>query len=162
MGCGCEKGVHRENCVVGVIEEIIDAQNDIVETCCTTSCEQSINDLLGENEPATGLDTVPIILYCKDSCKPFQGYGALPVNGQDLDDIGKMRSSFIFRPKKMLNDHCAVLELVISKHDHDECNFESPCCQKTKNLRATGICITVDLNCFCHVTCLPAVSLFNN
>ncbi len=147
------------NCVCEIIEEIIEAQNDITENCCTTSCEQSINDLLGEEDPGNGLDTVPVILYCEGNCKPFQGFGALP--HQHADSVGKMKGSFIFRPKKMLDDCCAVIELVRSSDDH-ECKFDDPCDQKTKNLEATGICITVDLKCFCHVTCLPAVSLFNN
>lgn len=160
MGCGCDKK-HGKNCVCEIVKEIIDAQNDITENCCITSCEQSINDLLGETEPGTGLDTVPIILYCEGDCKPFQGFGALPT--RDVDSVGKMQGSFIFRPKKMLHDCCAVLELVRSRDESpDKCGFKSPCEQKTTNLEATGICITVDLKCFCHITCLPAVSLFNN
>lgn len=161
MGCGCEKGEVSPSgsCVVDIVQEIVDAQNDVVENCCTTSCEQSINDLLGETEPGNGLDTVPIILYCKDGCKPFQGFGALPDN-ETPSGLDCLVSSFIFRAKKVLADDCAVLELVACPGE--DCGFKSPCEQNTTDLEATGICITVNLRCFCHITCLPAISLFNN
>ncbi|HLS61461.1 MAG TPA: CotY/CotZ family spore coat protein [Virgibacillus sp.] len=152
MGCGKEH--HSGNCVCDVLKEIARAQNDIVDICCDTSCEQSINDLLGETEVRNGLDTVPLILYCKDGCKPFKGYGAHP------DNIGHVISSFYFRVKTVDDDCCAVIELLRDPHC-DSRNPSNPIDQKTKHLRATGVCITVDLNCFCHVTCLPAISAFN-
>lgn len=149
MGCG--KDYHSGNCVCDVLKEIARAQSDIVDICCDTSCEQSISDLLGETEVRNGLDTVPLILYCKDGCKPFKGYGAHP------DNIGQVKSSFYFRVKTVDDDCCAVIELLRDPHC-DSRNPADPIDQKTKNLRATGICMTVDLNCFCHVTCLPAIS----
>ncbi|WP_010529954.1 CotY/CotZ family spore coat protein [Lentibacillus jeotgali] len=149
MGCG--KEFHSGNCVCDILKEIVEAQNDVIENCCSTSCEQSISDLLGDNEGGNGLDTVPVILYCKDSCKPFQGFGANP------DDIGEMTSSFFFRVKRVDDDCCAVVELLRDPEDDDNCP-KNPVDQDTNPLCATGICITVDLNCFCHVTCLPAVN----
>ncbi|HLR61656.1 MAG TPA: CotY/CotZ family spore coat protein [Lentibacillus sp.] len=149
MGCG--KDFHSGNCVCDILREITEAQNDVIENCCSTSCEQSISDLLGDNEAGNGLDTVPVILYCKDSCKPFLGFGANP------DDVGEMTSSFFFRVKRVDDDCCAVVELLRDPNDDDNCP-ENPVDQDTKPLCATGICITVDLNCFCHVTCLPAVN----
>src|SRR5690625_4783654 len=94
------------------------------------------------------------------SCKPFKGFGAHPKN------IGKVFSSFYFRVKKVNKDCCATLELLLdpsdlvstSDHKKKAKNPKDPMDQKTKNLRRTGICITVDLHCFCHVTCLPAIS----
>ncbi|QKY68625.1 CotY/CotZ family spore coat protein [Lentibacillus sp. CBA3610] len=152
MGCGKEH--HSGNCVCDVLREIVEAQEDVVENCCSTSCEQSISDLLGETDGGNGLDTVPVILYCKDGCKPFKGFGANP------DDIGDMTSSFYFRVKKVDDDCCAVVELLRDPHDDDD-TPKDPVDQYTKHLCATGICITVDLDCFCHVTCLPAVNAFN-
>ncbi|MFC4559353.1 CotY/CotZ family spore coat protein [Virgibacillus kekensis] len=151
MGCG--KEFHSGNCVCDVLREILDAQNDVVENCCTTSCDRSISDLLGETDNGNGLDTVPVILYCKDGCKPFKGFGA------DPDDIGKMQASFFFRVKSIDDDCCAVIELLRDPGDNDK-NPKDPVDQETDPLRATGICITVDLNCFCHITCLPAISAF--
>ena len=152
MGCG--KSGKSGSCVIDVIKEILDAQQDVVENCCDISCDQAISDLLGESDPGNGLDTVPFILYCQDGCKPFKGFGAHP------DNIGDVRGSFYFRVKKLHDNGCAVLELLRDPHD-DSKNPKSPTDQKTKRLRATGICITVDLNCFCHITCLPAISAFN-
>lgn len=69
-----KKNYDTGSCVADILKDIVDAQNDIVENCCDTSCEQSINDLLCTNEVTNDLDTVPVILYCKD-CKPFKGFG---------------------------------------------------------------------------------------
>src|SRR5699024_10103515 len=148
MGCGCGKDRNTGSCVCDILKEIVDAQNDVVENCCDTSCEQSINDLLGVTESGSGLDTVPIILYCKDGCKPFKGYGA----HRSHHGIGDIVASFIFRVKRVDDDCCAVLELV-RKNDESCEHLKDPCHQDTHHLEATGICITVDLNCFCHVTC---------
>ncbi|SHG30570.1 CotY/CotZ family spore coat protein [Ornithinibacillus halophilus] len=161
MGCGCGRESATGNCVCDVLREILDAQEDVIENCCETSCERSINDLLGETDPGTGLDTVPVILYCKDSCKPFKGFGANRYN-DELGKIGEMQASFIFRVKDIDDDCCAVLELLRNPNDPCKCDhLHDPCDQETKGLDNTGICITVDLNCFCHVTCLPAISVFN-
>lgn len=151
MGCG--KGHQTGSCVCDILKEISRAQSDVVENCCDTSCERSISDLLGETEDRNGLDTVPVILYCKDSCKPFKGYGA------HSNNIGNVVSSFYFRVKSVDDDCCAVLEL-LRDASCDSKNPSNPIDQKTNNLRTTGICMTVDLNCFCHVTCLPAISAF--
>ncbi|GAB4073971.1 spore coat protein CotY [Barrientosiimonas marina] len=154
MGCGKD---HRSgNCVCDVLKEIEDAQQDVVENCCSTSCEKSINDLLGESDGGggnNGLDTVPVILYCGDGCEPFKGYGANP------NDVSNMTSSFYFRVKKIDENCCAVVELLRDPHDDNESPHD-PIHQYTKHLCATGICITVDLDCFCHVTCLPAINAF--
>ncbi|MFA1818925.1 CotY/CotZ family spore coat protein [Virgibacillus oceani] len=152
MGCGKEHGTG--HCVCDILREISDAQHDVVENCCDTSCEQSISDLLGETDAANGLDTVPVILYCKGDCKPFKGFGALPGH------IGDIMGSFFFRVKKVDDDCCAVVELLRDPKD-DKRDPKSPADQDTKPLRATGICMTVDLDCFCHVTCLPAINAIN-
>lgn len=151
MGCG--KDFHSGNCVCDILKEIARAQTDIVENCCDTSCEKSIRDLLGETEERNGLDTVPVMLYCHDGCKPFKGYGA------HSNRIGNIVGSFYFRVKSVDKNCCAVLELLRDPQDEDR-NPDNPVEQKTRNLRATGICITTDVNCFCHITCLPAISAF--
>lgn len=151
MGCG--KEFDTGSCVCDILKEIAEAQEDVVENCCDSSCEQSISDLLGETEVKNGLDTVPVILYCKDSCKPFKAFGAHP------DNIGDIKASFYFRVKKVMENCCAVVEL-LRDPQCDSRNPQDPTDQKTRHLRTTGICMTVDLNCFCHVTCLPAISAF--
>lgn len=151
MSCG--KDYRTGSCVCDILKQIANAQKNIFENECDTSCEKSISDLLGETEVRNGLDTVPVLLYCKDSCKPFKGYGAHPRN------IGNMESSFYFRVKSVTDDCCAVVEL-LRDPDDDNCDPHNPIDQHTKHLRTTGICITVDAKCFCHITCLPAISAF--
>lgn len=162
MGCGHRRveGAATDSCVCEILRDIVDAQNDVIENCCDTSCEQSINDLLGESDPGNGLDTVPVILYCAGDCKPFKGFGAK--RGGTLGSIGEMKASFIFRVKTVTDDCCAVLELLRDRNDPVTCDhLKDPCDQLTADLENTGICITVDLDCFCHVTCLPAISVFD-
>lgn len=160
MGC-CGKEFDTGNCVCDILKEIANVQNDIVENCCDTSCERSINDLLGEQDNTNDLDTVPVLLYCSDGCKPFKGYGAFRDSANGSCDFGEVVSSFYFRVKKVDENCCAILELLVDPHA-ENCDPENPIHQDTCHLRATGICITVDANCFCHVTCLPAISAFNN
>lgn len=155
MGCGtCGKEYREDSCVCGILKDIARAQKDITEMECQTSCEKSISDLLGQTEIPNSLDTIPFILYCKDSCKPFKGYGAHAKN------IGKMVASYYFRVKSVTKDCCAVVEL-LRDPNCGNVNPHNPMDQQTKHLRATGICMTIDVKCFCHITCLPAISAFN-
>lgn len=141
------------SCVCDVLKEITRAQGDISDNKdCDSSCDRSISDLLGETEDhRNNLNTVPVILYCNDGCTPFKGYGAHPKN------IGDVTSSFYFKVKSVDDDCCAVVELLRDKACTSN-NPKDPTEQDTKKLRTTGICITVDLKCFCHVTCLPAIT----
>lgn len=145
-GDGCKKG----NCVADVLRDIAAAQNNIADDCCGSSCERSIADLLGQTTPANNLDTVPVLLYCKD-CGPFKGYGA------PEDAVADVVGSFYFRVKSIDDDNCAVLELLRDEDDPED-DPNTPVTQFTGELEATGICITVDVDCFCHITCLPAVN----
>ncbi|CDQ21005.1 CotY/CotZ family spore coat protein [Halobacillus karajensis] len=165
MSCG--KNFDSGSCVIDILKDIVDAQNDVMHDC-TTSCEQSIADLLGDTgNGGSNFDTVPVILYCKD-CKPFKGFGSRR-GGDDCE----VRGSFFFRVKSVDDDGCAILELLFSDDrrgrgddeeggrgrgsgHHHRNNPTDPADQDCDDLRASGICITVDLNCFCHVTCLPA------
>lgn len=150
MSCG--KGYSTGSCVCDVLKEIASVQDDIVDDCCDSSCDQSISDLLGATDNRSGLDTVPVMLYCSGTCAPFKGYGA------NYDNIATKLSSYYFRVKKVTNDCCAVLELLVNENElGTDFDQPGPHSQNTANLRASGICITVDVNCFCHVTCLPAV-----
>ncbi|HZW68604.1 MAG TPA: CotY/CotZ family spore coat protein [Pseudogracilibacillus sp.] len=155
MGCQtCGKEYRGDSCVCSILKDIARAQKNITEMECQTSCEKSINDLLGQTDIPNNLDTIPFILYCKDSCKPFKGYGA------NARNIGKMVASYYFRVKSVTKDCCAVIEL-LRDPNCGNVNPHNPMDQQTKHLRATGICITVDVKCFCHITCLPAISVFN-
>ncbi len=158
VGCnddvaGIETG---SDCVCDVVRAIADAQDNVVEMECDVSCARSIQDLVAPVS-GNGLDTVPFILYDKKG-KPFKGFGAEISDGQF-----ECFSSFIFRVNEVDDeDCCAVLELLVFDNDDEACG--DPCEQldneQVEDLERTGICITVDLNCFCAITCLPAVSVF--
>lgn len=166
MSC---RGDHKgENCVCDIVRNIADAQNDVFENCCDVSCEQSINDLLSP-AAANDLDTVPFMLYCEGDCKPFKASGVTVDNGGGSPSFDCIES-FLFRVKSVDDDCCAVLELLSFEGDPagagnqgSEC-LKDPCHQfdgqSVADLTATGICITVDLDCFCAIHCFPAVNLF--
>ncbi|WP_163538413.1 CotY/CotZ family spore coat protein [Gracilibacillus sp. YIM 98692] len=142
------------NCVCDVVEAIADAQDDVLDQHCDISCARSIQNLVSP-VAGNGLDTVPFILFDKKG-KPFKGVGVeVQQNGSPTFECVE---SFIFRVNKV-DDCCAVLELLIFDDETDPCH--DPCQQlgKVEDLERTGICITVDLNCFCAITCLPAVSV---
>ncbi|PAV30535.1 hypothetical protein CIL05_05390 [Virgibacillus profundi] len=163
-------GKHHKNCVEDVLEAILKAQKKAKnDRHCKTSCEDSINDLLGKKKKVTK-NTIPFILYC--GCEPFKGTGVVTYSScSKKDKRFRCIDSFIFKIKE-LDGNCAVLELLAFKSNlrysadskgdcsHNPC---SPCCQIdgkcVDDLIRTGICIHVDLSCFSAVTCLPAVYL---
>ncbi|NIK13225.1 CotY/CotZ family spore coat protein [Alkalibacillus almallahensis] len=152
MSCCDEQGHHKKddkNCVADILRQIVDAQDDIVDDDCDIGCEQSIQDLRGDTTAPNNLDTVPVLLYCK--CEPFRGFGVRNDQNHTVLD------SFFFRVNDVGRDNCATLELLRDPSDTQP-GCVDPTKQKTGNLRSTGICITVDLDCFCHVTCLPAMN----
>ncbi len=157
-------GKHYKNCVEDVLEGILEAQKKVKkDDCCKTSCQHSIDDLLHE-EKKSKKDTIPFILYC--DCKPFKGSGVTKYRCHSKHSKFKCVETFVFKVKD-LDKKCAVLELLTFKGDHKnaskEKDFYSPCDQIdhkcVEDLMGTGICINVDLSCFCAITCLPAVKL---
>ncbi|QHE52626.1 CotY/CotZ family spore coat protein [Pontibacillus sp. HMF3514] len=157
-------GKHYENCVEDVLEGILEAQKKVKkDDCCKTSCQHSINDLLHE-EKKSKKDTIPFILYC--DCKPFKGSGVTKYRCHSKHSKLKCVETFVFKVKE-LDKKCAVLELLTFKDEQKNASKEkrlcSPCDQidhkRVDDLIGTGICITVDLSCFCAISCLPAVRL---
>ena len=158
------------NCVKEVLEAILEAQKKVKKgEECKNSCKESIKELLGE-EKKPKKNTIPFLLYCGD-CEPFKATGVTTVCHQSKEKKFACITSFIFRIKDF-DGKCAVLELLTfkpSKYTKDtfQKNISkstcSPCsqidCENVKDLISTGICINVDLSCFCAVTCLPAVRL---
>ncbi|MGG5252482.1 CotY/CotZ family spore coat protein [Neobacillus sp. SM06] len=158
MVCG-NTGSTGENCVCSVLRAIVDAQDQVSPTSgCTVSCEKSIQELLNGVSPAsTSPNTIPVILYC--DCNPFLGTGVrvrTTGGAQHLECI----QSFVFRVNDVDDNCCASLELLEVKGGPNPAN---PCKQfegaKPEDIKTTGICITVDLCCFCAVTCLEPVTL---
>lgn len=147
--------VTHNDCVCDVVRAIAEAQEDVDNQNCAVSCHRSIKNLIS-GEQSTNFDTVPFILFTKKG-EPFKGVGAEIVTngGASFSCV----ESFIFRVNKV-KDCCATLELLV----FDGCTTgDKPCKQidgeSPEDLERTGICITVDLNCFCAISCLPAVSV---
>lgn len=119
------------------------------------------------NLPLTknNFDTIPIMLICKDKCDFYIGSGIFRKPNTIILECFKTP---IFRVAKFLDSSacCVVLELLQPQNEDgkipssfiecDVCTLFSDNCI-TKFVR-TGICITVDLNCFCGVECLPPVN----
>ena len=166
--CRESRSKHYDDCVGEVLEAILEAQKKVKkDQGCDTSCKKSIEDLLCEKKKK---NTIPFILYC--GCDPFKGSGVTTYHCHSKKKkTFKCIETFVFKIIDL--DHkCATLELLTFKsehhkgdsHPHDsKCALSSPCKQidhkSVDDLMETGICITVDLSCFCAITCLPAVHL---
>lgn len=188
MGCH-NTGYESDDCIRDIVKRIVNAQLEAAEEGtrgCVTSCEQSIEDLLSpcrEKRPSR-YTTIPIMLFCKENCKPFVGSGFV-IRNRD----GSRRSHFeclespVFKVKSFVrgSNNCVRLELLLPvsgrrgggshKHEgeqieeighHDHHPKGSFCDQfgsrRIENFRETGLCITVDLNCFCGITCLDPIT----
>jgi hypothetical protein len=155
-------------CVKSTLEKILYAQNNVVNRAaadCEVSCEQSIDMLLNpiEEEPK---NTIPFMLFC-NGCETFKVNGVTTF----FDHHSKKEkfycfTTFIFKIKK-LDKNCATLELLTidpdGKPKHDEHCVCTPCsqlhCENVEDLIATGVCVKIDISCFCGIQCLPAVRL---
>lgn len=147
------------HCVRDILKEIVRVQNEVaaLDNCCDTSCERSIRDLLS---PASenGNTTIPFLLYCKD-CKPFFASGLKAKNGNGYYCI----ETPVFKAKKFVDDNCVKLELLkpVSSHPHwKHCDKKSVCdaLHHVESFQSTGICTTVDVSCFCGITCLDPIT----
>lgn len=161
-------------CVAGTVKKIIEAQNKILEKesdCCTTSCNCSVKNLLspGQDPNVNFNNTIPFILTCKKTCRPFLGTGVFTGLNDNDDRFFGCISTPIFKAKQFAQDseNCVELELLLpvdadgniitpdTDNDLDVCDFFPN--ETINNFQATGICITVDLNSFSGITCLDPV-----
>lgn len=177
-GSGDVRGTS-DGCVRDTIRKILDAQREVSDGGlhdCTSSCERSIDDLLSPGRARRGRHTtVPFMLTCKDNCSTFYGSGFCGHGGHS-GHHGHFEciESPIFKVQGFVrgNSNCVRLELLVPEgfhssdgehggHGHESCGG-SVCSgfgnKHFKNLRHTGVCITVDLRCFCGISCLPATT----
>lgn len=144
-------------CVRNKVREIIEAQDQVENESnggCTTSCDRSIQDLLApstNNRPRA--TTIPFTLTCKGTCTAFFGVGI-------TDDFNAVQSP-VFRANKFVDDSesCVQLELLVPVTAGGVPIIEgdtvpSYFANDITHLEETGLCITVDLDCFCAITCL--------
>ncbi|MFS0674763.1 CotY/CotZ family spore coat protein [Ornithinibacillus sp. 179-J 7C1 HS] len=161
----CCHGKQSGECVCDVVSKIVKAQDEVAaaqDNCCTTGCENSIEQLLSPTTVnGNGPTTIPFVLYCKGDCDLFFATGLVQEN-TSLECI----ETPVFKAKKIKKGCCAELELLefdtdngIGLHHHsskDKCNFIPQ--DATGNFIETGVCITVDLHCFCAIQCLNPVT----
>lgn len=157
MTCGKRK-FDTDSCVADILKRVADAQDEVDnDGDCDVSCHKSIQDLLAGATTPNNFDTIPLILYC--GCDPFLGTGVRLIRRENSSQVLQCIESFFFRVTSV-DDNCAKLEL-LSTGTTELCKWSEPCEQintGTTTFFRTGICITVDLNCFCAVVCLDPVS----
>lgn len=170
---GChDKACHTKDCVCDVVKRIATAQDEQEDNSCSTSCNQSIQQLRGVGNAFGGPrnNTIPFILYCHGSCDPFIGSGVFQApKGKKGSFFGSVETP-VFRVKKFAGngDCCAKLELLLPVTK--KCGVYMPQINKTDTIsaffpeddpvcdfQATGICLTVDLSDFIGITCLDPI-----
>lgn len=159
-----------DNCVKQTLAKILAAQNRAAsEQDCGFSCEASINQMRGKPSHS-GKNTIPFILYDRNN-KPFEAKGAVSYT----DCCGAERlctvKTFVFKVKQLKNS-CATIELLYFDRDESDEWMRECCCnpdgctiecqidnEKLECLAGTGVCLNINVSCFCGVQCLPPVSL---
>ena len=175
-----------ENCVTDVVKKILRAQREAAGESgyeCKTSCENSIEDLLS---PSHGHrprrhTTIPFMLTCKDGCGTFFGSGFTGRSHRSRHEHFHCVESPVFKVRGFVkgSDSCVRLELLTPIYHrgpeprdgdgdarggqhHHSCGSGSVCGyfgnRPIDNFRHTGVCITVDLSCFCGISCLDPIT----
>lgn len=159
MSCN-KKHFDKDGCVEDVLRRVAAAQDEVDgDDDCDVSCHRSIQELLAGAVSPANFDTIPLILYC--GCDPFLGTGIRTITrGSSTTQALQCIESFFFRVTSV-DDGCAKIELLSTRRTGNQQGFDQPCDQITGNnteFFRTGICITVDLSCFCAVVCLDPVA----
>lgn len=184
MGCHVDR-FDGDGCIKEIVRRILNAQREAVDDC-VTSCENSIEDLLSRRVRSRRNETtIPFMLICKESCKPFVGVGF--VNDDRNRDRSRRRDfecieSPILRVRDFVrgSKSCVNVELLLpvgrrrdgdhhgkdlgeERGHHDHHHHKDSFCDKfgrrrIDNFRETGVCITLDLDCFCGITCLDPIT----
>lgn len=142
-----------KDCICSLLKRILMAQEEVEECQCKVSCERSIRQMLAPNEcpPA---NTVPFTLTC--GCDLFFGKAAI----YSRNGLFCLISSPFFKVKRVDHHCCAVLELLWPTCNGEPHNGPLKCpdqnsiiCCDFSGFIGTGACITVDLSCFCSISC---------
>ncbi|MGD6818514.1 CotY/CotZ family spore coat protein [Metabacillus sp. 113a] len=176
MGCGSH--LNTGSCVCDILAEIADAQQDNTQDCLG-SCSESVRELMGGSAP--NYNTVPVQLICNSANPRTVGDGDVyfggfcgtvfiaqgfkrAANGNN-GQLEAATSSFFRVSAVDTETCCAELELLCVTGLGDTPRYGprvsdlNDCLETVTPLyQRTGICITVDLRCFCGVSCLPAVN----
>lgn len=179
MSCGNRNLAPSGSCIKDTVKKIIDAQRKVagVDTVtCRTSCEQSIDDLLSpsHHHRPTRHTTIPVMLF--DGCgKTFVGSGFVRSEAGNRRSHMKCIESPVFKIKGFTSRsmNCVHVEILLPVYSRgsdsnttiDDCydgkkhgachHFDD---RPIRNFRSTGLCITIDLDCFCGITCLDPIT----
>lgn len=162
-----------KHCICHTVKKIIDAQNRVNNVDgCATSCEQSIKQILSPiKDRKHKHTTIPFILFNKDST-PFIAQSIFKQDDIDCPDESFFQclTTPILRAKKLSHSNpcCVVVELLrpVNKEGipvtEYGANLADFFCTHKKcriiNFQETGICLTLDLNCFCSIQCLEPIT----
>ncbi|WP_071459171.1 CotY/CotZ family spore coat protein [Bacillus massilinigeriensis] len=165
----CNSEYHTSNCVCDTLLAIVEAQDKVDGPgSCTFSCNNAIHELVG-GVSSGRFNTIPVILTCKNTCLPFVGIGAA-IDTTPTPPTNKRVFEFPISPIFRVNDVdpetcCATLELlskdptIVIKSGLKTDPIDLLNALTGEVLEETGSCITVDLNCFCGVTCLSPINV---
>ena len=166
--CSCG----HNDCVCEVVRKIVAAQNQVADRNkhCSSSCNDSIRELYSQNHSINRNTTIPFILFNKGSLKPFIASGVYKKKKQGCceDAFFTALETPVLRAIRFIPHTCCVeVELLqpVNEHGipltHGGKNlvdfFKDKCHRQTVNFKKTGICITLDLECFCAITCLSPI-----
>lgn len=144
-----------EDCICETIKKIHKAQVEADHCDCRVSCEKSIQQLLSGSKHKQTANTIPFSMDC--GCETF--FGKAPVYNEHGHFC--IIASPFFKVKQVKENCCVVLELLWPTCDDEPFqdtfkengHFEFPCCFDFNGFIGTGACITVDLKCFCSISC---------
>lgn len=167
---GIKPDTFDHNCVCDILLDILEAQEkvDPANSHCTSGCSTSLQELCGGLNATSPYTTIPVSLICKGTCEYFVGRAIRRTGtGPDVN----VYESIAFRVVDVDPETCcATLELLqavpVTQTTNDEKTqvglanllfffLDQGAFGRYVN---TGICITVDLDCFCGVNCHPAVT----
>lgn len=163
---------HQLHCVCKTVKRINEAQKKAAyrKKIRCIGCEQSINDLLHpKKKTVSDKTTIPFILYNQKG-KPFiaKSVDKSPIECHPDTTYYKVVKTPFLKVRHIDPDSCcAHVELLrpvnanklpvanCAKDFEDFFNEKTPF--KTIHLQETGICLTLDLTCFCGILCLDAI-----
>lgn len=164
MSCGSD--FLTSNCVCDTLLAIVEAQDRVNPTNdCAFGCSRAIQELVG-GVVSGNFNTIPVMLICKNTCAPFVGAGVRRGTGTPPPIIYETIVGIVFRVIDVDPETCCasleILDIVNAAGNPvvSPTNVQNPGAfldaldAPNNRLRATGVCITVDLNCFCGVSCL--------
>lgn len=164
--------IHRD-CVCEVVRKIVASQNKVADRNkhCSSGCENSIKQLLSPYSRNRNMNTtIPFILFKKGSLKPFIASGVYKKGKKGCyhDTFFAALETPVLRAIRFIPHSCCVeVELLQPVNAHgiplthkgkklvDFFKNKPP--HQTVDFKKTGICITLDLDCFCAITCLEPI-----